>query len=152
MHAALLDSARKLLEGNSSAADRKRAASTAYYAIFHHLCEVVARMFLPDVGELSRARVQAYRSIDHGPAKAACNEAKAMKDVPRSVAEYADRFAYLQNIRHSADYDPLYDIPEEQAHALVQVCAAAISAFDATDEKHRRAFAVLVALRKRAKA
>ena len=148
-HDRLLLTAKKLLSGEPSGEDTRRAVSTAYYAMFHHLCEKVCSLLVCGEGELNRARYQAYRSIDHGPTKSACLECREDKSFPQAVVEYAETFVALQQRRHDADYDPFEAFSAASAQALIGRSEHAIAAFDAVDEKHQRAFVILVALRKR---
>jgi hypothetical protein len=145
----MLVTARKLLSGQPTPTDTRRAASSAYYAIFHHLCDKICHLLVCNDGELQRARYQAYRSVEHGTAKSACLECSENKDFPIHIVEYAETFVALQQRRHDADYDPNEDFSAASAQALITRCEDAIAAFDLSDEKHQRAFVVMVALRKR---
>jgi uncharacterized protein (UPF0332 family) len=148
----LLATAERQLRASVTQADRRRAASTVYYAIFHHLCRTVTDLFASTETGIERAREQVYRSLDHGAVRGACNELVSAKDLPEALSNYAKVFIQMQQIRHAADYRSEMEIPESVVRSMIDACAAAIAAFDATDEKHRRAFAILVALRKRPKA
>ena len=128
--------------------DMKRAVSTTYYAIFHHLCGKTCDLICDPT--LGRARQQVYRSIDHGLAKASCIEAKAPgKSFPVSIQRYAETFLVLQQKRHDADYDPVVAFEFNAVHDLIAECEAAMQGFDAEDERHRLAFVLLVALKRR---
>jgi hypothetical protein len=147
----LIATAKKLLQGAATDDDIKRSVSTAYYAIFHHLCQRHCDLLVAD-DTLGAARYQAYRSVDHSNAKAACQECRATgKGFPRGVIHYAETFIRLQDLRHDADYDPTAQFNINHAHALINDCTKAIAAFDAEPERHRRAFVLFVALRRRGK-
>jgi hypothetical protein len=148
---ALLATAEKLLTGKVSDADMRRAVSTIYYAIFHHLCERHSDQLVADKS-LGAAMLQAYRSVEHGLARTACIECRVPgKCFPKGVLVYADVFSRLQDLRHKADYDPTAAFNIYQAHALINDCRKAIAAFDAEPERHKRAFVVFVALKRRGK-
>lgn len=145
----LLDTARKLLVGATSESDLRRAVSTTYYAIFHHLSQCCCDLLVQDE-TLGSANYQVYRSIEHGLARAACVECVAPgKGFPASIVTYANAFTRLQGRRHAADYDPSARFNPITAQHLINRCEQAMAAFDAEQERHRRAFAILVALRKR---
>lgn len=148
---ALMATAEKLLTGKITDADIKRAVSTVYYAMFHHLCERHCDLLVADK-TLGAARYQAYRSVDHGLARSACIECRLPhKGFPKGVLLYADAFARLQDLRHKADYDPMAAFNIYQANALIVDCQNAIAAFDAEPERHQRAFVLFIALKRRNK-
>lgn len=147
----LLATSRKLLSAEPSQTDIRRAVSTTYYAMFHHLSRRCCELLVRDE-TLGSADYQVYRSVEHGLARAACNECKDRdKGFPAAIVEYARVFALLQARRHSADYDPALRFNPFAAEHLVALAEAAIAAFDAEPERHRRAFALLVAVRRRSR-
>jgi hypothetical protein len=147
----LIDTAQKLLSGTPTDADIRRAVSTIYYAIFHHLCDQHARLLVQDE-TLGAARYQAYRSVEHGIARAACTDCRNPgKGFPTGIIRYADAFSQLQDQRHDADYNPAATFNLRLANVLAGQCQKAIAAFDAEPERHRRAFVVFVALKRRSK-
>lgn len=97
-------------------ASLRRAISTAYYALFHFLIRETVRQIGPNLSEENYNRV--YRWFDHGAmnrvARAFSEDVVRIpnsKDVlipkndPR-IQFIAQHFADLQELRHSADYDP----------------------------------------------
>ena len=94
---ALLATASKLLESEPSEVDVRRSVSTAYYALFHHVCWHFSDIILqPQSGAYERARLQAYRYLDHGVAKVRCNEATAQaKGFPAGIVEFAEASLHL---------------------------------------------------------
>lgn len=145
----LLATARKLLAGTPSEADLRRCVSTTYYAVFHHLSAVCCDLLVRDA-TLGSANHQVYRSIEHGLAKAACLECRTPgKGFPTAIVDYAQLFTQLQIRRHAADYDPTARFSAMAAEQLITRAEAATAAFDAEPERHRRAFALLVAVRRR---
>lgn len=140
-------SERLLADGLASAkqADIRRAISTAYYAVFHRLCELcadalVGKSHSPD------AYTSIYRSLDHGSVLQTLKQAKARGDV---AARIIDDFAELQDARHWADYDPrprrdgdsLKTFPAEKATELVKQASAAIAALNGLDDATKLALA-----------
>ena len=99
----LLDAADLLLEkGRRSGAFRRRAVSTAYYAVFHCLakCSAGALLFEEDTDEY----VRVYRSLDHGPLKNAF--ATGVLKERETFLEIGSIVILLQSERHKADYLP----------------------------------------------
>jgi hypothetical protein len=148
--------ARKLLRDDPSEVDIRRSTSTAYYALFHHLCwHFSAVVQQPHSGTYVRAWLQAYRYIDHGSAKQRCIEAQRPdRRFPLGVQKFSNTFIDLQQRRAEADYDPWrtdYDpfnvITIASILNLISDAEAAIAAFDAEPEEARRAFVVFVALK-----
>jgi hypothetical protein len=97
-------------------ASLRRAISTAYYAMFHFLIRETVQQIGPNLSEDNYNR--AYRWFDHGTmyrvARAFSEDVVRIansKDVliskndPR-IQFAAQHFADLQELRHSADYDP----------------------------------------------
>ena len=146
---AYLATARKLLANEPSQADIRRSISTTYYAMFHHACLHFSKIVLqPTPGTYSRARLQAYRYLDHGLAKQRCLEAKNKdRKFPPGIVHYADAFMYLQQQRIDADYNPSHSYQDIGAMALTFLAEIAIDAFDAEPVEAQRAFVVFLALR-----
>jgi len=103
----LLDLADQMVrEGSGSSALRRRAVSTAYYAVFHALAKSCASILLPSIDRNSDIYERVYRALDHGPLKAAfTSKGGALKDreTLRHIGELVIR---LQSERHRADYLP----------------------------------------------
>jgi hypothetical protein len=97
-------------------ASLRRALSTAYYALFHFLIREAVRQIGPNLSEENFNRT--YRWFDHGAmyrvAKVFAQEIVRIpnsKDVliqsnSRGMQFIALTFADLQELRHTADYDP----------------------------------------------
>jgi hypothetical protein len=160
LHLELLATARRLSARKPSksltSTDLRRAVSTAYYALFHFVCHSCVEIFLPaSQRPLSRARQQAYRSLDHRDVKNACILAKDQKHgYPLLLQKFAEVFLELNKYRERADYDPSPrgEFQLRQVFALIGECEAAISNFNAADIDDRRAFAVQVCLKSKARA
>jgi hypothetical protein len=131
-------------------ADLRRAVSTAYYALFHAMAKNVANSMAGAVkgNRSEQAWAQAYRGLQHGDARAAC-EAIRNQNVSQAIKDCADAFVILQSARHAADYDPLHRPTRAEAVLAVQSAKDAISKLRSATTKDRRAFAVLVLIRKR---
>ena len=154
----LIDTAKILVDARSDAdgrppeANLRRAASTVYYALFHSLAECCANMLVGEDGDdpCPRAWNQAYRALDHGPARRTCVNLGSFGELHEDIHKFADQFVRMQERRHSADYDPdppdfnesdiLRDIlhTEDVIRRLHRVCA-----------RERRAFAVYVLMKRR---
>jgi hypothetical protein len=138
-----------LLVGQPPEGHIRRAISTAYYAVFHHLClqfaEIVER---PSPAAFSRAWDSAYRYVDHGPAKQRCKEVKAdARGFPQELIDFATAFVRLQERRIDADYNPSAVLSLAEATSLVLIAEQAIIDFDRAPNDHRRAFVVFLGLR-----
>ena len=145
----LLGSARKLLIGTPTEGDVRRAVSTTYYALYHHLSRRCCELLVGDE-TLGSADYQVYRALEHGLMNAACNEcATPGKGFPAAVVEYARTFSWLQGRRLAADYDPTAQFNPLAAERMISIAEAAMAGFDAAPERHQLAFAVLVAVRRR---
>ena len=103
----LIDSALRQLADEPTQADLRRAASSAYSAVFHHACAAYAEVLLGANAEQQQdVWVQAYRFIDHGPARQRCAEA-ATGSFSSAIKAFARAFIHLQQKRIEADYAPL---------------------------------------------
>lgn len=127
-------------------ANLRRACSTTYYALFHTLCQCCADAMVSNK-TTKRAWVQAYRCLDHGHAKDQCLKKKFMTQFPPSIQDFANMFVQMQEKRHRADYDPTDFHYKSSVQADIAGVRTAIASFHSTDLKHRRAFAIYVALR-----
>lgn len=130
--------------------DLRRAVSTVYYALFHHASWACADLLLAGGDTLSRAKYQVYRSIDHRQLMDACKKAKLREtEFPGHIADYASLLLNAYKARCKADYDPSSngDFRLPQVLHKIGEAETAIERFEASDIAHRRAFAVLVAIR-----
>jgi uncharacterized protein (UPF0332 family) len=146
----LLKTARKLAVASPKRpkqADLRRAVSTAYYALFHAIAEDGADM-LAGGGAGDGAWAQAYRALDHGAAKTACQQVRNL-GFPPEFATIADEFVSLQAQRHEADYDPLKALTRASALTAIGQADAAIAALRSASRKDRRAFAVHLLMKRR---
>jgi uncharacterized protein (UPF0332 family) len=117
----LLAAAQELLDRKShSAAFRRRAVSTAYYAVFHALAKSCAGALLPHARRGTEEYMRIYRALDHGPLRTAFTQAPS-KDHPR-LKKIGPIIIRLQNERHRADYLPPDSklFPESEVQELIE--------------------------------
>jgi uncharacterized protein (UPF0332 family) len=148
----LIVTARRLARASPSKprqADLKRAISTSYYALFQALCEDATDLLVGGGPSRSEeAWVRVYRSLDHGFAKSACREIRN-SSLPPTILECARAFVELQEIRHKADYDPRATFTRAEALEWVNQAEVAIAGLRAAPRGDRKAFAVLILIKKR---
>ena len=79
-----------------------------------------------------------------------------MRRFPPSIRKFGDFFVEMQEIRHSADYDPYAEFGEPLTKAFVESrisrAERVIGDFNAAPKKDRRAFSVYVLFPMRASA
>jgi hypothetical protein len=158
VHADLLYSAVKLACSDSGGtpptqADLRRALSTAYYAAFHFVIAQCADLLTCDPGgqNLDRAWRQVYRSIKHSDVRNACNAAAGSAEgFPAEVQAFAVLYPNMRRLREQTDYDPKPERVFNSQHVMAKIGDVdfAIQQFSQVEEKHRRAFAILVAVKK----
>jgi hypothetical protein len=150
--ATLLDAARHLAQASPRRAAQphlKRAASTAYYAVFDALARECADLFVGTGGARhTTAWIQVYRALDHGFAKNACQHARDL-GMSTGITAFANSFAMLQEERYRADYNPAARFSRAEVIALIDEAGAAIRSLHSAPKPDRRAFAALVLFRRR---
>ena len=87
-------------------AERRRAVSTAYYALFHALAGRCASTLVTYRGSDWDTYSLVYRALDHGPAKQLFKAANIEAVYGAKVATLAQAFVNLQEARITADYVP----------------------------------------------
>jgi hypothetical protein len=127
----------------------KRAVSTAYYAMFHALCNSNANLI---AGQSTDAQTReawrrTYRGLDHGPARERMVRGGGLMEP--AVQQFATVFALLQQQRQTADYDPHSRFLRDQVLTLIDVAEAATDGLVAATPSVRRPLAALVLLRER---
>jgi len=151
----LLRAARSLAKANPkrpSQAFLRRSVSTAYYALFDRLARLCADAFIGRAAGTERAWTQAYRVLDHGPAKTGCIEAAnpgSAMGFPPEITHFADAFVTLQALRHEADYNPVARFTRLQVNSAIQQAEDAITSLDRAPKRDQRAFAVQVVAKRR---
>ncbi|NWG46166.1 MAG: hypothetical protein HXY25_06415 [Alphaproteobacteria bacterium] len=122
-----------------SEADRRRAVSAAYYALFHSVAKFGADWLVGSNPDLSGAYALAYRSLDHGTLKSGCMALVKQKPLtPLHI--FASTLVDLQEDRHLADYAPEFSLDTESARAKIDRAADAISALKSADILDRHLF------------
>jgi uncharacterized protein (UPF0332 family) len=150
----LIATARELTgvaKGKPRQSNLRRAVSTTYYALFHGLARSCADLLVGGAGSARSAPAwkQAYRALEHGPVKAACQNSGLLAKFPQEIQDFANVFVQMQAKRHNADYDPEARFYKSAVLNDIDTVEAVIAAFDKAPVKDRRAFAVLVMLKLR---
>ena len=150
----LVKTGRRLLGGRAGRppqSDLKRAASAAYYAVFHALCKTCADCLIGTGGVTANTMAwrRVYRSVDHGFARAQCKNEKMMAQFPQGIQLFAGRFTELQEKRHKADYDPASRFKTDDIRAYLDSAESAIKYINNVPVADRRAFAAWVSVRGR---
>jgi uncharacterized protein (UPF0332 family) len=141
----LLATAYRLLDTESGAVsqvDGRRAVSTAYYAVFHAMCESNAYALLGSPSEVTAdVWSSCYRALEHRQIKPALRQ---MVLTP-SFAELTDVLvtaASLQERRHLADYDPSFVVSLTEAGESVSEAQDAVGKLASAPLAARKALAV----------
>ncbi len=139
----LLDLAQELSDGSDgSLTVKRRAVSTAYYAVFHALAKLCADEVLGDRTHAPEEEyVRVYRALEHGTLKAAFKAAPL-----NSVAELqhiGNRVVVLQSERIRSDYLPSQALyTRDQCRNLVDAAKSAVRSISALSERDRKSLAV----------
>ena len=128
---------------------KRRAVSTAYYAVFHALAQLCADELLGhSFDRQSKEYERIYRSLEHGTLK------KVFKEEPlRRVAaleKIGNRLAELQSERIRSDYLPsraLYT--RDQCQDLVRSAKSVVRSIAALSTADRKTLAVFLLFRTR---
>jgi|SRR5215207_9664753 hypothetical protein len=141
----MLDLADQLArEGSKSSAVRRRAVSTAYYAVFHALAKSCADSLLqsqdkstPDRYSEEYARV--YRALEHGSLKKVFAQNGPLKS-RASLRKIGDIIVPLRSERFRADYSPPIKsvFTAARSRELVsqaRIAAGAVQALSAEDRR-----------------
>lgn len=124
--------------------DLKRAVSDAYYAMFHELAKECADTVAGSVAtSRPKAWQQVYRSLEHGGAKSASEQAKN-KNFPLEIIIFAETFVEMQNARHNADYNPAAVYVRAKVTTMITEAQVAIVSLRTAARPDRRAFVALV--------
>ena len=162
----LLEQADLLLQSMQSGglvrqANRRRAISTAYYAVFHFLLTAVADEFVGKQKRRSALYALVYRSIDHNDLKSIC-EVVGRNQIPEKYKKYAPSNGFGPNItefatlalelrekRHSADYDPSHWVKIADARKAISAARSAMLRFSKAGLFRRKAFLTLLVFKPR---
>ena len=152
--AGLITVARTLLSptsGEPSTEALRRSMSTAYYAAFHCLATECADLLIgaSSTHRSNPAWRQVYRALDHGTARAKCNNKQTLGRFPQQIVDFAGVFVELQEKRHSADYDPFLKLSRPEILTEIDNAEAAIMDFRSCPGDDRRSFCAHILLRDR---
>ena len=145
----LIDAARTLAGVSGAAAPGrprqamlKRAVSTAYYAMFHSLCESNADALVgaSPTGEDVELWTQTYRALDHRPAKDRLASYRRQSSLPE-IRDFASVFGRLQADRLDADYNPRSVFTRQEIAGLIDLAEAVTQAFVNLPARPRRMLA-----------
>ena len=121
----------------------KRAVSTAYYALFLHLCEATANLMVgtirPDPGR-REAWERMYRLLQHGATRSKCRNLTEVEKFPTGIRDFATLLAVAQGGRHDADYAPFSKYTRVQVLDIITEARDAVEAFDAAPRQERLHF------------
>ena len=162
----LLEQAELLLKSRHSGglvrqADRRRAISSAYYAVFHFILTAAADQFVGNKERRSAQYSLVYRSIDHNDLKNICDIAsnrklsdKYKQYVPEegfgpNIVEFATLALELRSKRHSADYDPSHWVKVADANSAILAARSAMLRFGKATSARRKSFLTLLVFKPR---
>jgi len=145
----LLDAADQLADrGAKSTAFKRRAVSTAYYAVFHALAKLCAETFLASTDGKSDEYSRVYRALEHGSLKIAFAK-EPLKD--REIRKIGELVVSLQSERQLADYAPpsRKRYSQREAKNLVDQARRAVAEIDNLDAQDRCTLATCLLFRVR---
>jgi uncharacterized protein (UPF0332 family) len=147
----LLDLADQMVgEGARSSALKRRAVSTAYYAVFHALAKSCAGTLLPSDDGNSEVYQRVYRALDHGPLREAFASKGPLKDRD-NLKRIGELVVELQSQRERADYMPPTKglFSQKSAESLVDQARLAVSEIEGLSDEDRIALAGWLLLKSR---
>jgi uncharacterized protein (UPF0332 family) len=155
----LLEQAERLItrsDGLPREVDRRRAVSSAYYAVFHFILTAAADGYAGVDRRRSKNYALAYRSIDHRALRDLCMivqkptlPAKYQRYLPlngflNNIPAFATAFVELYEKRREADYDPRARVTISSARLAISTARDAISRFERSASFRQRAFLSLL--------
>ena len=138
----LLKTAEKLLSTKPGAprqSDLRRAASTAYYALFHHLARTCAQALVGSESAREDAWRQVYRALGHNGLR----DKNAIQQMGKRMQDFAEIWTTMQQKRNDADYDPWEHLFKSDVADDIASVRQAIADFESASPKEKRALAVL---------
>ena len=120
----------------------RRAVSTAYYAMFHALASSNADCLVgvPRDPLTEHAWSRTYRGLNHNVTRRNLLQDRDL--FSPQIERFAEVFAQLQDLRHSADYDPNRSFTVIETLALIDLSESAIESFMQTDAEERKIVAI----------
>jgi uncharacterized protein (UPF0332 family) len=134
----LLEAADTLLkERPRSSAFKRRAVSTAYYAVFHALAKLCAENLLHSVDRTSDEYSRVYRALEHGSLKTAFGREPLRDHVV--LRKIGDLVVALQSERYRADYlPPVKNVfSQQEIRKLTDQARLAVSEIEALNSQDR---------------
>ncbi|WP_147080086.1 hypothetical protein [Methylobacterium haplocladii] len=137
-------------------ADRCRAVSATYYAVFHAGLKAAADQSVGEDKRGSSLYSLAYRSIDHGKMRSLCVEIKKQNPSQKysrywpaggfdaQITGYADAFIDLYEQRMLADYDPSHVLTVSEVEHFILIAKSALTGLEAASEDSKTAFLTLL--------
>jgi uncharacterized protein (UPF0332 family) len=128
---------------------KRRAVSTAYYAVFHTLAKLCADELLGAGSDMrSEEYIRVYRSLEHGTLKTAFKTGPLNQTV--ALQKIGNRVVRLQSERIRSDYLPSQQLyTQDQCSALVESAKSAISSIAALSENDRKRLALSLLFKSR---
>lgn len=144
--------------GRPRTVELRRAISTAYYAVFHELTTRAADQLLEGTtsGPSQTAVTRWFAHLDvrdlagaaTGKAGSAGRRAVAAVLSPSpDLRATADTFVLLQDQRHGADYDHLFDVTRRSALQAVDQADSALGLMDSMSKGNDDSFTLFLRLR-----
>jgi uncharacterized protein (UPF0332 family) len=134
--------------GTHSLTAKRRAVSTAYYAVFHAIAALCVREILPDEDRASQEFERVYRSLEHGSLKSEFSKLPLNNN--RGLRPIGALVIQLQSERHRSDYLPsrrLYTSETCMQH--IQSARHAMKLLGQLSAKDRKILAVALLFRQR---
>lgn len=146
----LLEAADTLLkERPRSSAFKRRAVSTAYYAVFHALAKLSADNLLHSADRKTDEYSRVYRALEHRSLKAAFGQEPLRDHV--TLRKIGDLVVALQSERYRADCLPpiknVFSQPETKK--LIEQARQAVGEIEALSPQDRRTLATCLLFRAR---
>ena len=137
--------------GRPRQTELRRALSAAYHAMFHTLASFCANQLAGStpVRRRSPAWVQAYRALEHGRARDRLMNSSGMSQFPDEYRDFGQQFVNMQDVRHSADYDPTARFLRLHVNQVIEETSRKMDLFNTVPNAEKRAFALYVLLRSR---
>jgi hypothetical protein len=134
-----------------SAAFRRRAVSTAYYAVFHQISKICSEEIASEHEPSSTQYVRVYRSLDHAAIKAVLNE-QSLKKSDR-IRRIGESFALLQSERNRADYWPPVssEFPVRRVRELIATAREAVAELNSLGPTDRQTLVVHLLVKDKAR-
>ena len=146
----LLEAADSLLKDRPrSSAFKRRAVSTAYYAVFHALAKLCAESLIGSVPRNGDEYSRVYRALEHGPLKTAFGKEPLRDRI--ALRKIGDLVVALQSERHRADYlPPIKNVfSQRETRKLIDQAREAVSAIEALNSGDRLTLATCLLFRVR---